>query len=129
MSGQSLKMKTFAKPPADVDEYISSFPPDVQKILKKIRTTVRKAAPGAEEKISYRIPAFFENGILIYFAAFKHHIGIFPPVSGDKKLLEEASVYAGPKGNLKFPLNKPIPYELIGRIVRSRLKASSDKSE
>ena len=104
-----------------VDEYIAPFPPKVRRILKKIRATIRKAAPDAEETISYRIPAYkHKKKVLIYFAAFKNHIGIFPPVKGDAKLKKAVAPYAGPKGNLKFPLDEPVPYELIERIVRSR---------
>ena len=105
-----------------IDEYIAAFPPAVQAILQRIRATVRKAAPDATEKISYRMPAFFQGGVLVYFAAFQKHIGLFPPVRGDEKLLKQAAPYMGPKGNLQFPLDKPIPYALIGRIVKSRLK-------
>jgi uncharacterized protein YdhG (YjbR/CyaY superfamily) len=100
----------------------------VQKILKQIRATVRQAAPGAEETISYRMPAFRQNGILIYFAAFKKHIGLFPPVSGDPKLVREAAPYAGPKGNLQFPLAEPIPYDLIRRIVKAKVKVNRDRA-
>jgi uncharacterized protein YdhG (YjbR/CyaY superfamily) len=93
----------------------------VRRILKKIRATIRKAAPDAEETISYRMPAFKQKKkVLIYFAAFKNHIGIYPPVKGDAKLMKAVAPYAGPKGNLKFPLDEPVPYELIERIVRSR---------
>src|SRR5262245_15349662 len=99
--------------PVSIDEYISAFPPEVQSILKKIRATVRKAVPQAEEKISYKMPAFFLDGDLIYFAAFKKHIGIFPPVRGDDGLNKKLERYRGEKGNLKFPLDEPIPYELI----------------
>jgi uncharacterized protein YdhG (YjbR/CyaY superfamily) len=95
----------------------------VRRILKKIRATVRKAAPDAEETISYRMPAFKQKKkVLIYFAAFKNHIGIFPPVKGDARLQKAVAPYAGPKGNLKFPLDEPVPYELIERIVRSRYR-------
>ena len=110
------------KGPADIDEYIAAFPPRVQSILKKIRTTVRRAAPAAEEKISYKLPAFTLNGDLVYFAAFKNHIGLYPPVKGDEKLRTEISRYRGEKGNLRFPLDEPIPYALIGRIVKFRIQ-------
>ena len=110
------------KGPADIGEYIASFPPRVQSILKKIRSTIRKAAPAAEEKISYKVPAFTLNGDLIYFAAFKNHIGLFPPVKGDAKLRAAISRYRGEKGNLRFPLDEPIPYALIGRIVKFRIQ-------
>jgi uncharacterized protein YdhG (YjbR/CyaY superfamily) len=110
-----------------VDEYIAAFPADVRKILEKIRRTVRKAAPDAEETLSYRIPAFKLNGVLVYFAAFKNHIGLYPPVTGDAKLLREAARYAGEKGNLRFPLDQPIPYDLIDLIVRHKVKENLAK--
>ena len=114
--------------PADtIDDYIETFPPKIQSILRKIRVTVRKAAPHAEEKISYRMPAFFQNGVLIYFAAFKNHIGVFPPVRGDAALAKQLAAYRGPKGNLKFPLDEPIPYDLIRRIVTIRLKENQER--
>jgi len=113
--------------PSSIDEYIAAFPPDVRSILEKIRLTIRKAAPRAEEKISYAMPAFALNGDLIYFAAFKKHIGIFPPVRGDEKLNKALSCYRGAKGNLKFPLDEPIPYGLITRVVKFRLKEHRDK--
>jgi uncharacterized protein YdhG (YjbR/CyaY superfamily) len=105
-----------------IDDYIAECSPEAQRVLEKIRRIVRKAAPEAEERLSYQMPAFALNGMLIYFAAFKNHIGIFPPVKGDAKLQKDTAAYRGPKGNLKFPLDEPMPYELIGRIVRSRLK-------
>jgi uncharacterized protein YdhG (YjbR/CyaY superfamily) len=110
-----------------IDAYIADFPSKVQSILKTIRSTVRKAAPQAKEKISYRMPAFFQDGVLIYFAAFKHHIGVFPPIRGDAKLQKQLAPYRGPKGNLKFPLDEPMPYDLIRRIVVSRLKEREEK--
>ncbi len=112
----------FGPIPDTIDAYIATFPSKVRAILKKIRATAKKAAPKATEKISYRMPAFFQNGVLIYFAAFKNHIGIFPPVRDDEQLLEQIAPYAGPKGNLQFPLDKPIPFNLITRIVKLRLK-------
>lgn len=84
--------------PANIDDYIAGFPPEVQAILKKIRATIRKAAPAAEETIKYQMPSFTYKGNLVYFAAFKNHIGFFPPVTGNEKLKHELSVYKGPKG-------------------------------
>ena len=107
--------------PRTVDEYIAGFAPDVQEVLKRIRYTVQAAAPEAEETISYRMPAFKLNGTLVYFAAFNKHIGLYPPVRGDEKLMRDVAPYAGAKGNLQFPLDKPIPYELIRRIVKARV--------
>ena len=111
-----------------IDDYIATFPLNIQAILKKIRLTIRKGAPEAEEKISYRMPAFFQGGVLIYFAAFKSHIGIFPPVRGDAQLLKQLAPYRGPKGNLKFPLDEPIPYHLISRIVKLRVKENIERA-
>lgn len=108
--------------PATVDEYIATFPKDVQTILRKVRATVRAAAPKAREVISYRIPALKQHGTLVYFAAFKRHIGFYPPVKGDAKLEQAAARYAGPKGNLRFPLDEPIPYGLIARVTRLRAR-------
>ena len=108
--------------PANIDEYISGFAPEVQAILKRIRSTVHEAAPAAQETISYQIPAFTLNGVLVYFAAFKKHIGFYPPVRGDAALEKAVSRYAGDKGNLQFPLAEPIPYALISRIVKLRVK-------
>jgi uncharacterized protein YdhG (YjbR/CyaY superfamily) len=111
-----------------VDEYIATFPPGVRTILRKIRTTVAATAPNALEKISYRMPAFAQDGILIYFAAFKHHIGVFPPVSGNPRLERTLTRYKGPKGNLKFPIDEPVPYHLIKRIVALRLRQNAAKA-
>jgi uncharacterized protein YdhG (YjbR/CyaY superfamily) len=114
--------------PGTIDDYIARFAPDVQAILQKIRRTVAAAAPDAEETISYRMPAFRLNGILIHFAAFKNHIGLYPPVRGDDDLMRAVKSYAGPKGNLQFSFEKPIPYTLIGRIVRGRVLKTSEKA-
>ena len=108
--------------PKSIDEYIAAAPSEVRPILKKIRMTISAAAPGAQEVISYRMPAFRLHGILVYFAAFKAHIGLYPPVSGDASLEKALSPYSGPKGNLKFPLDQPIPYALIKRVVLLRVK-------
>lgn len=112
-------------PPKNIDEYIAAAPAEVRPILERIRQTIAAAAPGAEEVISYRMPAFRQNGILVYFAVFQHHIGLYPPVSGDDEIQKEVARYAGPKGNLKFPLDEPIPYALIKRIVRLRVKQNA----
>ena len=121
-------MKSQASKPRDIDEYIASFPPDVQAILQKIRLTIRKAAPEAQEKISYLMPTFTQKGVLVHFAAFKNHIGLYPPVKGDEKLQAELLPYRGEKGNLKFPLDEPIPYTLISRIVKCRVKEQLEKA-
>lgn len=121
-------MPTGRATPKNIDEYIAPFSPEVRAILKKIRLTIKNAAPGAQETISYKIPAFKLDRILVYFAAFKNHIGLFPPVRGDAKLVKAASAYAGEKGNLQFPLNRPIPYGLIGKIVKFRVKQNSLKA-
>jgi len=109
-------------PPKTIDAYIAAAPAEVRPILEKIRQTIAAAAPEAQEVISYRIPAFRGKGILVYFAAFKNHIGLYPPISGDAKLEKDLARYAGPKGNLQFPLDEPIPYALIKRIVKLRVK-------
>lgn len=105
-----------------IDEYIAETSPEVRKILKRIRRIAQRVAPDAEERITYRMPAFALNGMLIYFAAFKSHIGIFPPVKGDARFRKDTAPYRGPKGNFKFPLDEPMPYDLIERIIRFRLK-------
>jgi uncharacterized protein YdhG (YjbR/CyaY superfamily) len=110
-----------AKRSIAVDGYIAAAQPAARVALRKIRAVVRAAAPAAEEIMSYRIPAFRQGRVLIYFAAFKSHIGVFPPVRGDRALERAASRYRGPKGNLKFPLDQPIPYKLIERIVKWRV--------
>ncbi len=102
--------------------------PDVQGILEKIRSTIKRVAPEARETISYRIPAFTLGGVVVYFAAFKNHIGLYPPVKGDAKLAKSISIYAGEKGNLKFPLDQPIPYSLIEKIVKLRVKQNLSKA-
>lgn len=110
------------KKPADIDEYIAAFDPEVRAILQRIRETVQRAAPDAHEAISYGIPAFKLKRVLVYFAAFKTHIGFYPPVRGDAKIEAAAARYAGEKGNLRFPLDEPIPYRLIERITKLRVR-------
>ena len=115
--------------PQSVDQYIAACPPEARAILRKLRSTIKRAAPPeAEEIISYRMPAFKLHGILIYFAAFKNHIGIFPPIRGDAKLEAAVAKYAGPKGNLKFPLDQPFPYSLAERIVKFWVKQNLAKA-
>lgn len=108
--------------PTSVEAYIASFSPEVRTVLRKVRATVKAAAPDAAEVISYRMPALKQNGVLVFFAAFKSHIGFYPPIKGDAKLEQEASPYAGEKGNLRFPLNEPILYKLISALTKLRAK-------
>ncbi len=115
--------------PRNIDEYVAGFSTDVQAILEKIRTTVRKAAPRAEEKISYRIPTFTLKGNLVHFAAFRKHIGFYPTPTGIEKFKYELSVYKGAKGSVQFPLDRPIPYALIGRIVKFRVRENLERAE
>ena len=123
-------MKTKLTTPRDIDEYIAGFPQDVQEILQKIRMTIRKAAPKAEETISYKIPTFLLNGqYLIYFAAYKMHIGIYPVPSGDAEFREEIAPYQAGKGTLQFPLDKPIPLNLIRSIVKFGIKENLARAE
>lgn len=102
---------------ANFDDYLSSAAPESKLILEEIRQLIRRKVPRANETISYQMPAFKLGRTFIYFAAFKKHIGIYPPVKGDKVLMDELLPYAGEKGNLKFPLDQPLPYELMGRVV------------
>jgi len=122
-------MGTDKSTPKDIDEYIAGFPQDVQEILEKIRATVREAAPEAKEKISYGMPAFTLNGNLVYFAAFKNHIGFYPIPSGIEEFKEELSVYKQGKGSVQFPLDEPMPYELITRIVKFRAQENLKKAK
>lgn len=111
----------------NIDEYIAAFSADVQKILQKIRKTIQKAAPKAKEAISYQIPTFRLNGKnLIHFAAFQKHIGVYPAPRGDEEFKDELAAYDGGKGTVQFPLDRPIPYDLITRIVK--FKAGKMKS-
>ena len=114
--------------PKRIDEYIAGFSPEVRAILERIRLTIIRAAPDAQETISYRIPSFTLCGVLVYFAAFKNHIGFYPPVKGDAGLEKALSRYAGEKGNLRFPLDQRIPYSLIERIVKHRVKQNLAKA-
>jgi uncharacterized protein YdhG (YjbR/CyaY superfamily) len=114
--------------PQTIDEYISGFPPDVQAILQNVRSTIRENAPEAQETINYRIPTFTLNGNLVHFAAFKNHIGFYPTPSGMERFKAELSDYEGAKGSARLPLDKPIPYDLIGEIVRFRVAENKAKA-
>jgi len=115
------------KRPANIDEYIGGFPNHVQEILEKIRITIQKAAPDATEKISYAMPAFEQNGIVVYFAAFKNHIGLYALPTGHEAFKEEFLPYKSGKGSVQFPITKPIPYDLITKVVKFRVKENLEK--
>jgi uncharacterized protein YdhG (YjbR/CyaY superfamily) len=110
--------------PATVDEYVASFPPETRTVLEKVRRTMRSAAPGTEETISYGIPTFTLNGrYVIYFAGWKRHISIYPIPQGDEALRQDLAPYVAAKGTLRFPLDKPIPYDLIERLTAAAIRA------
>jgi len=122
-------MKTAQTTPTTIDEYIERFPREVQSLLQKIRKTIRAAAPAAEEKISYQIPAFTLNGGgLISFAAWKKHVALYPAPRGHEKFKDELAAYEGGKGTVKFPLDRPIPFDLIGRIVKFKVKENLERA-
>jgi len=112
-----------------IDEYIGTFPEDIQKLLEEVRATIKAAAPNAEEKISYQMPTFFLNGNLIHFAAFKNHIGLYPTPSGTEAFKRELSIYQGAKGSVRLPIDKPLPLKLISRIVKFRVAENLKKAE
>lgn len=112
-----------------IDEYILQFAPEVQKILQTIREVIKDAAPEATEKISYQMPAFELHGNLVYFAVFKKHIGFYPTPSGIEAFKQELSVYKGAKGSVQFPLQKPVPYDLISRIVKYRVAENQERAK
>ena len=111
-----------------IDEYIKSFPKDVQKILEQVRQAIKKSAPEAQETINYQIPTFKLNGNLVHFAAFKNHIGFYPTPSGQKAFQKELSTYKSGKGSVQFPIDKPMPVSLISKIVKYRAKENSSKN-
>jgi uncharacterized protein YdhG (YjbR/CyaY superfamily) len=113
--------------PQTVDEYIRSFPPDTRAILESVRKTVLASVPGGEERLSYRMPAVFLNGVVVYYAAFKKHLGVFPPVQ-NPAVRAKVSKYAGPKGNLQFPFAEPMPLDLIAQVVKARLASNLAKA-
>lgn len=115
-------MKTAATPPANIDDYIASFPQEVQVILEKLRQTIRQAAPDATEKISYQMPTFYLNGNLVHFAAYKNHIGFYPAPSGIVAFQDELTKYKTSKGAIQFPINEALPLALVKKIVAFRVK-------
>ena len=121
-------MRTKQTPPKNIDDYIAGFPAEVQEILEKIRSTIRKAAPDAKETINYGIPTFTLNGNLVHFAGFRGHIGFYPTPSGIEKFKEELSVYEGAKGSVQFPLDQPMPLGLIRKIVKFRVQENLERA-
>ena len=111
-----------AKPTNAIDAYIARFPKETQRLLQQLRATILRAAPNAEEVISYQMPAYRQHGILVYFAAYHNHIGLYPMASGISKFKKELSRFKGAKGSVQFPLDKPLPLRLIRSIVAFRVK-------
>ena len=121
-------MKTDSKVPDTIDEYITGFPGDIQEKLEALRATIRKAAPNAEETISYGMPTFYLKGNLVHFAAFKNHIGFYPAPAGIEAFNEELSPYKTSKGAAQFPIDKPLPLSLVSKIVKYRVKQNMEKA-
>ncbi len=115
--------------PNDIEEYIAGFPASTQTILKQIRSTIKKAAPKAEEVISYGMPAYKLNGMLVFFAGYKNHIGFYATPNGHKAFKKELSVYKQGKGSVQFPIDEPMPLSLIIRIVKYRVKENLLKEQ
>lgn len=113
---------------SSIDEYIANSPPDVQEKLQQMRTTISAAAPDAVEKISYQMPTFAQNGNLVFFGAFKQHIGFYPTPSGIEAFKDELSVFKGAKGSVQFPLDEPLPLDLVRRIVEFRVAENLGKA-
>ncbi len=111
-----------------IDEYIATFPEDVQKILQELRATIQACAPDAKEKISYQMPTFDLEGNLVHFAAFKNHIGLYPTPSGTEAFKDQISIYQGAKGSIKFPIDEPLPMGLIKDIVQFRVAENLEKA-
>jgi uncharacterized protein YdhG (YjbR/CyaY superfamily) len=121
-------METKKTTPKDIDEYISGFPKNTREILEELRATIRKAAPEAEELISYQMPAFKYHGMLVYFAVYKNHIGFYPTPSGIEAFKKELSIYKGAKGSVQFPIDRPLPLNLISKIVKFRVKENLERA-
>lgn len=121
-------MKTAHSGFKNIDEYIAQFPEEVQVILEKIRATIRATAPEAEETINYQMPTFKLYGNLVHFAAYKNHIGFYPAPSGIAAFQKQLSAYKGAKGSVQFPLNQPVPYDLIRDITLFRVQENQAKA-
>lgn len=118
-------MESSAEEAKTIDQYISTFPKHVQAMLTELRATIREAAPEATEKISYRMPTFFYNGNLVHFAAFQHHIGFYPTPSGIEAFQEDLRKYKSSKGAVQFPIDEPLPLDLVARIVKFRVQENT----
>jgi uncharacterized protein YdhG (YjbR/CyaY superfamily) len=127
MKKSTMITRTRTKKFKTVEEYFSALSPATHDLLQEVRNTIKKAAPDAEEVISYNIPAFKLQGMLVWYAAFKEHIGLYPRTTAIQKFKKELSAYANAKGSVQFPLNKPLPLELIDRIVKFRVKENTEK--
>lgn len=112
-----------------IDEYILQSPPEIRETLQTLRKVIKETAPDAQEKISYQMPAFFQSGVLVYFAAFKKHIGFYPGASGIAAFKDKLSGYKGAKGSVQFPMDKPLPYDLIREIVKFRVEENTGKAK
>jgi uncharacterized protein YdhG (YjbR/CyaY superfamily) len=115
--------------PQNIDEYIANFPKEIQELLESVRKAIRAAAPDAEEAISYQMPTFKLKGNLVHFAAFKHHIGFYPAPTGIEEFEQELSIYKGGKGSVQFPIDQPMPLDLISKIVKYRVEENLKKGE
>lgn len=122
MIAQKIKFKT-------IDEYISTYPKEIQLLLKNLRSIIKKAAPDSKEKISYNMPAFEQSGVLVYFAACKHHIGFYPTANPINVFKEELTPYKTSKGDIQLPIDKPLPVKLITKIVKFRIDECLNKKK
>jgi uncharacterized protein YdhG (YjbR/CyaY superfamily) len=126
---KGIAMKSNSTSYSSIDEYIATFPAEIQIKLEAVRATIKAAAPEAQEKISYQMPTFFLHGNLVHFAAYKNHIGLYPAPSGIEAFKQELSQYEGSKGTVRFPLDKPLPLDLISRITKYRVAENLKKAE
>jgi len=121
-------MKAAATEIEDVDSYISDFPKETQKLLRQVRATIKNAAPKAKEEVSYRMPAYKYHGMLVYFAGYQHHIGFYPGAAGVANFKKDIAKYKSAKGSVQFPINEPMPLQLITKIVKFRAKENENKA-